>query len=474
MKRVKIMSVPHIRDYQGKHIHMIGIGGSSMSGLAQMLQEKGYVITGSDGLETYATKHLRNDLHIPVTIGHFPENVHGADLVVYTVAILPDNPERLEVARLGLPNIERATLLGQLMEGFDTAIGVCGAHGKTTTTSMLSQVLMECEMDPSIHIGGNLDFIGGSTRIGKSGMFLAEACEFNASFLHMRPTVAVVLNIDADHLDFYRDIDHIQETFGQFLALLPAHGIAIGNGDDRRIMELFEALSCTTLSFGLGDKCDYRPANLSFDQYGHGAFDLAFRGEIIGHVALKVPGEFQVMNALAALSCAHALKGDMKAACNALCEFKGAHRRFELTSEIEGVKLYHDYGHNPTEMRNAISVAVRQPHNRVWAVMQPHTFSRVKRLFDDYLTCTEAADITLVTDIYAAREKDPGDIKAEMVVEGMKAHGVNAIHTPTFNDTEAYLRAHWQPGDLVITLGCGNINQLNDQIYANQQAKEKE
>ena len=465
------MSIPHIRDYQGKHIHMIGIGGSSMSGLAQMLLEKGYTVTGSDNLETYATRHLRDDLHIPVTIGHKAENVHGADLVVYTVAILPDNPERVEIERLCLPNIERATLLGQLMEGFDTAIGVCGAHGKTTTTSMLSQVLMECELDPSIHIGGTLDFIGGSTRIGKSGTFLAEACEFNASFLHLRPTVAVVLNIDADHLDFYRDIDHIQETFGKFLALLPSHGAAIGNGDDHRIMELFEKLECATFSFGLENQCDYMPLNLSYDEFGHARFDFAFRGEILGHVELQVPGAFQVYNALAALSCAHHEKADMTAACRAMSDFKGAHRRFELTSIIDGVKLYHDYGHNPTEMRNALTVAHMQPHNRLWAVMQPHTYSRVKRLFDDYLTCTEIADITLVTDIYAAREKDPGDIKAEMVVEGMKKNGINAIHTPTFNDTEAYLRAHWQEGDLVLTMGCGNINQLNDQIWANEQAK---
>lgn len=458
------MSVPHIRDYQGKHIHMIGIGGSSMSGLAQLLLEKGYVVTGSDNLETYTTRHLRDDLHIPVTIGQRAENVHGADLVVYTVAILPDNPERVETARLKLPNIERATLLGQLMEGFSTAIGVCGAHGKTTTTSMLSQLLMECGMDPSIHIGGNLDFIGGSTRIGKSGMFLAEACEFNASFLHLRPTVAVVLNIDADHLDFYRDIDHIQQTFGQFLGLLPPNGAAIGNGDDPRIMELFDALACETLSFGMEHPCDYMPLNLRYDEYGHAQFDLAFRGERLGHVELAVPGAFQVYNALAALACAHHEGADMAVACRAMCEFKGAHRRFELTGVIDGVKMYHDYGHNPTEMRNVLSVAKLQPHNRLWAVMQPHTYSRVKRLFDDYLTCTEAADVTLVTDIYAAREKDPGDIKAEMVVEGMRAHGINAVHTPTFDDTEAYLRAHWQSGDLVLTMGCGNINQLNERM----------
>ena len=462
------MSVPHIRDYQGKHIHMIGIGGSSMNGLAQMLLEKGYRLTGSDNLETYATRHLRDDLHVPVTIGHKAENVHGADLVVYTVAILPDNPERVEVERLGIPCIERATLLGQLMEGYETAIGVCGAHGKTTTTSMLSQVMMECGMDPSIHIGGNLDFIGGSTRIGKSGTFLTEACEFNASFLHLRPTVAVVLNIDADHLDFYRDIDHIQQTFGQFLGLLPPHGAAIGNGDDPRILQLFDKLECQTLTFGLQNACDYLPANLTYDPYGHARFDLTFRGKDLGHIELRVPGAFQVYNALAALACAHHEGADMAKACQAMNDFKGAHRRFELTGEIDGVRLYHDYGHNPAEMRNAVGVAVMQPHNRVWAVMQPHTYSRVKRLFQDYLTCTEAADITLVTDIYAAREKDPGDIRAEMVVEGMRKNGINAIHTPSFDDTEAYLRQNWQPGDLVLTMGCGNINQLNDQIWEHE------
>ena len=463
------MNVPHIRDYQGKHIHMIGIGGSSMSGLAQMLLEKGYRITGSDNLETYATKHLRNDLHIPVTIGHKAENVHGADLVVYTVAILPDNPERVEVERLHLPNIERATLLGQLMEGFHTAIGVCGAHGKTTTTSMLSQVLMECGMDPSIHIGGSLDFIGGSTHIGKSDMFVAEACEFNASFLHLRPTVAVVLNIDADHLDFYRDIDHIQETFGKFLALLPEDGLAIGNGDDARILRLFDGLDRASLTFGLENECDYMPLHLTYDAYGHASFELGYRGKALGHVSLEVPGSFQVYNALASLACAHTQGADMAAACRAMSEFKGAHRRFELTSEIDGVKLYHDYGHNPTEMRNVLSVAKLQPHNRLWAVMQPHTYSRVKRLFNDYLTCTEDADITLVTDIYAAREKDPGDIKAEQIVEGMRLNGIKAIHTPTFDDTERYLRDHWQSGDLVLTMGCGNINQLNDQIWEHEQ-----
>ena len=461
---------PHIRDFQGKRVHMIGIGGSSMSGLAEMLLQKGYRLTGSDNLETYATKRLR-EKGVPVQIGHDARNVQGAELVIYTIAIAADNPERVEAERLGIPSIERATLLGQLMEGYDVGIGVCGAHGKTSTTAMLAQVLMETGLDPTIHIGGSLDFIGGSTRIGAGDVFLAEACEFNASFLHLRPTMAVVLNIDADHLDFYKDIDDIQQTFAKFLALLPRDGVAIGNGDDARVLALLSGLECDTITFGFDEHNDWQPANLRYDDCGRASFDALRMGELAGHVDLRVAGFFHVTNALASLACADARGVDLTTACRALSHYEGAHRRFELTGEINGFKLYHDYGHNPAEMRNILGVAKLQPHRRLWAVMQPHTFSRVKRLFDDYLTCTQDADVTLVTDIYAAREKDPGDIKAEQLVEGMRAHGVDAVHTPTFDDTERYLLQHCAPGDLVLTMGCGNINQLNDQMWAHWQAR---
>ena len=463
------MQTPHIRDFQGKSIHMIGIGGSSMSGLARMLLARGYPLTGSDNLETYATRELR-ELGIPVTIGHRPENVSGAALVVYTVAILPDNPERVEAERLHLPTLERATLLGQLMEGCRVAIGVCGTHGKTSTTSMLAQALVDAGTDPTVHIGGSLDYIGGSTRVGHGDVFLTEACEFNGSFLHLRPTVAVVTNIEEDHLDYYKDLADIQRAFGKFLSLLPPGGYAIGNGDDERVAELFSTLSCHAVTFGQSRECDWRPVNLCYDAEGRGRFDAAWHGKTLGHVSLRVAGFFHVYNALAAVACAFALGADLDRVCAALSAFEGAHRRFELTGVIDGVKLYHDYGHNPTEMRNVLSVAKLQPHNRLWAVMQPHTYSRVKGLFQDYLTCTREADVTLVTDIYAAREKDPGDIRAEQIVEGMLSHGVNAVHTPTFDDTERYLREHWQPGDLVLTMGCGNINQLNEQMHAHSPA----
>ena len=456
-----------IRDIPGGRIHMIGIGGSSMSGLAKMLLDKGYTVTGSDRDDSYHAEDARR-AGATVFIGHRAEQVRGADLVVFTAAIPRDNPERLEAERLGIPAIERAELLGQLMEGAEPAIAVCGAHGKTTTTAMLAQILMACGKDPSIHIGERLDALGGSTRVGQGGSFLAEACESNRSFLHMHPTMAVVLNIDADHLDCYRDIDEIQETFGQFLDLLPADGVAVGKGTDPRIMQLFRALGRRTVTFGLTGGCDWHPDAYAEDDQGRACFNAIYGDRPMGEVRLRVPGPFNAENALAALAAAHEAGCDPEQAAAAVSAFTGAHRRFEKTDELNGAEIFHDYGHNPAEMRNALSIARKRCKGRLVAVMQPHTFSRVKALFADYLTCTEIADVTLVTDICAAREKDPGDIHSGMLVDGMQAHGIDAVLTPSFDDAEAWLRAHLQPGDLAITMGCGDINRLNDQIHRHE------
>lgn len=469
------MKTPHIKNYPGGRIHMIGIGGSSMSGLAEMLIDQGYRVSGSDRDETYLV-HFVREKHAEVTIGHKAENVHGADLVVYSAAIGADNPERIEAERLGIPSMERATLLGQLMEGYSKAVGICGAHGKTTVTSMLSQMLLENNLDPSIHIGGRLDAIGGSTRVGHSQIFVAEACEYNRSFLHLSPTVAVVLNIDEDHLDCYRDIDEIEKTFGQFLALLPADGTAIGNGEDPRIRRLFSCLQCHTVLFGFDRKLEWHPENIKEDDRGYVSYDLCHNGEIVSAVKMGVPGSFNVLNGLAAVAAAVHLGLDPVRASETLERFSGAHRRFELTDTIDGVEIFHDYGHNPAEMRNAISIARKRCRGKLWAVMQPHTFSRVRTLFNQYLTCTEEADTTLVTDICAAREKDPGDLNSGMLVEGMRNNGIDAVWTPSFDDTENYLKKHWQSGDLVITMGCGDINLLNDQIhrhYLESQGKDR-
>lgn len=464
------MSTPHIRDFKDKRVHMIGIGGSSMSGLAEMLLQQGYHITGSDNTHSHAVERLEAR-GVRVYIGHDEKNVQGADVLVYSAAIHPDNPERAWAFAHGVPQIERAELLGQVMEGHRDAVCVSGAHGKTTASSMLAQMLLDCGLDPAVHIGGRLDALGGGTRIGSERVFVAEACEFAGSFLHMHPTIAVVLNIDEDHLDYYGDIQHIEEAFFNFCSLLPPDGLILGWGEDERVMRMINRLDRRYETFGYTAACDWYPENVETGSLGRPSFDVIYRGEKLFRVHLNVAGRFNILNALSALAAAHALGADMQKAADSLSHFAGVHRRFEHTGDIDGVHMFHDYGHNPVEMRGALSVACDQHANRVWAVMQPHTYSRVKTLFKDYLTCTEAADFTLVTDIFAAREKDPGDINSQMIVDGMRAHGVNAVLTPTFDDTEAYLRAHWLPGDLVLTMGCGNINLLNEQMQQHGDTK---
>lgn len=461
-----------ITDYKGKTVHMIGIGGSSMSGLADMLVKEGYTVTGSDRTLSHAVEGLI-EKGVKVYIGHDAQNVQGADLLVYSAAIAADNPERLEAKRLGIPEMERAELLGQLMLGHEINICVSGAHGKTSTSSMIAEALIDAGMDPAVSIGGRPITLGSGSRVGSGKAFVAEACEFHGSFLFMHPTVAVVLNIDEDHLDYYGDIEHIEQAFEQFLNLLPEGGTAVGWGGDERIMRIFSRLNRRKVTFGLTPDCDCFASSLCYTEDGRGDFDIVFGGKVLGHVTLTTAGEFAVINALAAFAASYVAGAPAEALYRSLSDFAGVHRRFELTGVTDGVSLYTDYGHNPPEMRAAVHVAVMRHPRRVIAVMQPHTYSRVKTLFEGYLTCTEEADITLVTDICAAREKDPGDINSLMVVEGMKKHGVNAVYTPTFDDTEKYLRDIWQAGDLVITMGCGDINLLNEQIRGHGDSKGK-
>lgn len=457
--------MPHINNFIGKRAHMIGVGGSSMSGLALMLKQCGIHVSGSDSADSYMTRSL-TEQGIPVTIGHFETNVHGADLVIYSAAISAENPERAEAARLGIPQMERSTLLGQLMEGYRHAINVCGTHGKTSTTSMIAEVLVDAGIDPTVHIGGQLDYIGGSTRVGSHETFVVEACEFNASFHQFHPTIAVVTNIEEDHLDFYKDLDDICRSFGKFFSLLPADGCCIGNGDDPQVLREMEKLTCKTETFGFGERCDWRPLNLRYDDHGCAQFDAAKNGSIVAHIELHVPGEFNVMHALSTVAACRQVGASPEVIADSLARFAAPHRRFEHTGTVCGVELYTDYGHNPAEMRSALENASKQPHRRLFAVVQPHTYSRVKTLFDGYIHCCDLADEILITDIFAAREKDPGDIHATMLVDAIAKTGQNVHYTPTFDDCERYLREHWQPGDLVITMSCGNIHLLNAQLQA--------
>ena len=452
-----------IRNYRSRRVHFIGIGGSSMSGLAGLLKEEGYQVSGSDRTRSHKTDALASK-GIDIHIGHDAQNVRGADVIVYSAAIGPENPERAEAARLGIPQIERCDLIGQLMENVPLAIGVSGTHGKTTTTSMLAQAFLQAGANPTIHIGGELDFIGGSTRRGDNRDFIVEACEFHGSFLHFHPTVAIVLNIDEDHLDYFRDIDHIEQTFAEYVALVPDDGWCIAWGDDERARRVCENARCQSLTYGLGTQCMLRAANVEYDEHGCATFDAVFKGETLGRFHVGVSSEANMLDALAVVAAAHVRGLNMEKVALALSNFVGAHRRFELTGVTDGVRCYTDYGHNPAEIKNAIHIANLQPHRTLWSVWQPHTYSRTKTLFNAFLETFDGVDRLLVTDICAARESDPGDIRSEMLIEPLRARGVDAVLTPSFDDAEAYLRAHWQEGDVMVSHGCGDIDLLNEQI----------
>lgn len=458
--------VVNIRNYRGRHVHFIGIGGSSMSGLAGLLKDEGYIVSGSDKTRSHKTDHLA-EKGIEIHIGHAAQNVADADVIIYSAAISQDNVERAEATRLGIPQIERCDLIGQLMEGNSFAVGVSGTHGKTTTTSMLAQAFISAGADPSIHIGGELDFIGGSTRRGNSEDFICEACEFHESFLHFKPTVAIITNIDEDHLDYFGDIEHIEAAFQKFTALLPRDGWCIAWGDDFRARRVCLSSKCNRITYGIGIDNDLRAENLTYDSQGRASFDAVLHGKSLGHFHLGISSEANMLDALAVIAVCHIRDLNMEKVASALESFVGAHRRFECTSITDGVKCYTDYGHNPAEIKNALKIASLQPHRALWSVFQPHTYSRTKTLFNQFLETFDLADHVLITDICAARESDPGDISSEMFIAPLRARGIDAVLTPTFNDAEAYLRAHWEAGDLMVSHGCGDIDLLNEQIAQN-------
>ena len=450
-------------EMSGKHLHFIGIGGSSMSGLARFMLQKGCAVSGSDRDASHKTEALEK-LGVKVCIGHSAENVHGADLVVYSAAIPESNPERAEAKKLGIPQVERAVLLGRLMSTFDQAICVSGTHGKTTTTSMIAQIFDEAGEDPGVHIGGELDAIGGGTRVGGGNTFIAEACEYSGSFWHFYPTIAVILNIDEDHLDFYKDLDDIEASFRRFAGLVPEDGWVVGWGDDPRVRHVLSALKCRTRTYGLEPYNELRAEDISYDELGRPRFTVTLYGHPLCEVELAVSGEKNLLDALAAIAVSDIAELPMSRVSETLAHFTGAHRRFDLTSVTDGVRIYQDYAHNPAEMKTAIHIAAMQPHKTLWAVWQPHTYSRTKALFNGFVETFDEADHILITDVMGARESDPGDIRSEMFLEPLRARGKRVDVTPTFDDAEAYLRSHWHSGDLVITLGCGNIDLLNEQI----------
>ena len=446
------------------HIHFIGIGGISMSGLAEILLKEGFTVSGSDTKESPLTKKLESEgAHI--IYGQKAENITpGIGCVVYTAAISRGNPELIEAVAQKIPMLTRAELLGQLMKNYDTPIAVSGTHGKTTTTSMISHILLEADLDPTISVGGILKAIGGNIRVGNSGTFITEACEYTNSFLNFFPKISVILNIEEDHLDFFKDLEDIRHSFRQFTSLLPEDGTLVINGEIKDHQEIYQGLPCRVVTYGPGADYDYSASNISYDENGHVSFDLFRRGEYADHIVLSVTGDHNVSNALSAIAVADLLDIPMDVTKKGLFSFTGTDRRFEYKGEWNGVTIVDDYAHHPTEIEATLKAAQHSPHNAVWCVFQPHTYTRTKAFFHEFAEALSHADHLVLADIYAARETDTLGISSKDLADEAAKLGTDTHYFPDFEQIEAFLKENCRPGDLLITMGAGDVVTIGEDL----------
>ena len=455
------------------HVHFIGIGGISMSGLAEILLLEGFTVSGSDNTASALTEHL-TALGAKVSIGQCAENITSdIDVVVYTAAIHPDNPEFARAKSLGLPMLSRAQLLGQLMHNYRTPIAISGTHGKTTTTSMVSEILLRAGTDPTLSVGGILKSIGGNIRVGGNEYFVAEACEYTNSYLEFFPRISIILNVEEDHMDFFHDLAEIRDSFRRFASLLPEDGTLIINGMIDRYSELTSGLSCEIITFGDTDAFDYYPSDITYDENGRAAYTLHRSERILTSgsslsptedVKLGVVGKHNIFNSLAAFALADRLSITPVTVTSALEAFNGTDRRFEEKGSLGDIKIIDDYAHHPTEISATLQAAHQYPHHEIWCVFQPHTYTRTKAFLPEFSKALSTADHVILADIYAARETDTLGISSADIVDGLTALGTDACYIPDFDGIEAYLLEHVNSGDLIITMGAGNICAVGDHL----------
>ena len=446
------------------HVHFIGIGGISMSGLAEILLKENFTISGSDAKESPLTKHLEN-LGALLSYGQRASNItEGIDLVVYTAAIHPDNPEFAMAVEKNLPMLTRAELLGQIMTNYKTPIAVAGTHGKTTTTSMASHILLAADTDPTISVGGILPSISGNIRVGQSDTFITEACEYTNSFLSFYPKISIILNMDADHLDFFKDIEDIRSSFHKFAQLLPQDGSLIINADTPSYQDILKDLQCQVITYGLENEADYQAKNISFDAFSHPTFDCYYKGEFIERFSLKVPGIHNVSNALASIAMAHALKIDNAKIQKGLLSFTGTDRRFQHKGNLAGITIIDDYAHHPTEIKATLQAAQNYPHKTLWCVFQPHTYTRTAALLKDFAKALTLSDKIVLTDIYAAREVNTLNISSKDLQKELQSLGKDCFYFPTFDEIENFLLENCVDGDLLITMGAGDVVVIGEKL----------
>ncbi len=446
------------------HIHFIGIGGISMSGLAEILIDKGFKVSGSDTKASSLTELLSRK-GATIYYGQKAENLSSdIDLVVYTSAIHPDNPEYAAAQKLQLPSLSRAQLLGQLMKNYEIPIAISGTHGKTTTTSMISEILLEAGVDPTLSIGGILKTIDGNIRIGHGKCFVTEACEYTNSFLSFFPKIGIILNVEEDHLDFFKDINDIRHSFHQFAALLPEDGTLIINGEIPEIDTILEDLNCRIITYGGTDSYDYHPEDIRYSETGCGSFTLIRKDGSQESISLNVPGRHNIYNAMAAIALADLLSIDYISIQKALSNFHGTDRRFEYKGTKNGTVIIDDYAHHPTEITATLNAALNYPHKTLWCVFQPHTFTRTKAFMKEFARALSFADHVVLSDIYPARESDDLGISSKTLQKEIEALGKSCYYFPSFAEIENFLLENCSPGDLLITMGAGDVVNIGENL----------
>lgn len=434
-----------------KRIHFIGIGGSGMCPLAEILHHEGYQLSGSDNNESDIVNRIRK-LGIPVAMGQRAENIEGAEMVVYTAALLPDNPELVAAKESSIPTFERSELFGAVSRLYKNCYGVCGTHGKTTTTSMITQMMLSADLDPSAVIGGKLPLIDAYGRVGKSENFVCEACEFVDTFLHLSPSVAVLLNIDEDHLDYFKTMDNLILSFHKFADM--ARDAVIYNGDDANTLTAMKGIDKQQkITFGYDAKNTYYPENIDTVRGAFYAFDVMKEGEKLGRVTLSVPGKHNILNALAAIATVLYAGGDFEKAKQGLEAFGGAGRRFEMLGTYNGITFADDYAHHPAELRVTLEATAKMGYHAVWAVFQPFTYSRTYMLLDDFAEVLSIPEHCVMTEIMGSRERNTYNVYTSQLAA--KIPGSQWFEG--FEGVSNYVVEHAEKGDLVITLGCGDI-----------------
>ena len=455
----------HIDFKKPIHIHFIGIGGISMSGFAELLHTMGFKISGSDRGESKITKHLE-DLGITVMYEQVASNITSdIDLVVYTAAIHSDNPEFIAVKEAGIPMLDRAEMVGQVMKNYESAIAVSGTHGKTTTTSMVSHIMLSANLDPTISVGGILKAIGGNIRIGTSQNFVTEACEYTNSFLKFYPTTGIILNIEAEHLDFFKDLAEVRQSFHQFASLIPENGLLVINSEIENYKEILEDIPCRILSYSTTDAtADIFADNITFDEKGNGTFDLIIKGENWGTIHMNVIGIHNISNALGAIGAVLDYGVTFEQISEGLSSFYGTDRRFQYKGKIGGVTVIDDYAHHPTEIEATLTSVKNIPCHTAWCVFQPHTYTRTKAFLKDFAKALSLADKVVLTSIYAARENDPGDISSLDLKRELEALGKEVYYFDSFDEIIDFLLENCVDGDLLITMGAGNVVTIGETI----------